>query len=206
MESFGLKQNTDSALEQESLDIEEGIKRERTTLEKFRGKAKDIARVLLFVSALSAGAVMNREAYAEEKLHKPTAQSEHLSAPEQKRLEYLQQVILDEEVDKLIIRTNEIGRATIMALEKYNELAEKSKPTNTMRAARAGLIGVLDKTARTMGHIQDINKQAGDIKKSKDIEITKAAMKKIEETNSTLYDMEKELINFSERLSAQERF
>jgi hypothetical protein len=51
----GFKQNLDSASEQESLDVEKGMERERTILGKFQGKAKGIARSLLFVSALSAG-------------------------------------------------------------------------------------------------------------------------------------------------------
>ncbi|MDO8492499.1 MAG: hypothetical protein Q7S34_02570 [bacterium] len=36
-------------------DTEKALDKERGVLEKFRGKAKDVARVLLFVSALSAG-------------------------------------------------------------------------------------------------------------------------------------------------------
>jgi hypothetical protein len=51
----GFKQNFDSASEQEPFNVEKSMERERTMLGKFRGKTKDIARVLLFVSALSAG-------------------------------------------------------------------------------------------------------------------------------------------------------
>jgi hypothetical protein len=48
------------------LKPEQALTKERSVLERFKGKAKQVAVVLLFVSALSAGPGMVREAHAQE--------------------------------------------------------------------------------------------------------------------------------------------
>ena len=60
----------ETAVEKTGLKPEQAIAQERSVLERFKGKAKRVAGVLLFVSALSAGPGMVGEAYAQET--KPT--------------------------------------------------------------------------------------------------------------------------------------
>lgn len=82
MESFGLQQNKESAPERESFDVEKGLSRERTILERFHGRAKAIARVMLFISALSAESIITKEARAEEP--GTSIQTEHnLNSPDE---------------------------------------------------------------------------------------------------------------------------
>lgn len=78
MESFGSKHDLDAASEREPFNVEKGIEHERTILERFRGKAKDIARVMLFVSALTAGSFMHKETRAAEENTRPRIQSEQI--------------------------------------------------------------------------------------------------------------------------------
>jgi len=66
--------------EQAELKPEQAIAQERSVLERFKGKAKQVAVVLLFVSALSAGPGMVGEAYAQET--KPTTRTEQVQKQE----------------------------------------------------------------------------------------------------------------------------
>ena len=70
----------EAVVEQAELKPEQAIAQERSVLERFKGKAKQVAGVLLFVSALSAGPGMVGEAYAQET--KPTTRTEQVQKQE----------------------------------------------------------------------------------------------------------------------------
>ena len=55
----------ETVVEKAELKPEQAIAQERSVLERFKGKAKQVASVLLFVSALSVGPGMVSEAYAQ---------------------------------------------------------------------------------------------------------------------------------------------
>jgi len=67
-------------VEEPELKPEQALTQERSVLERFKGKAKQVAGVLLFVSALSAGPGMVSEAYAQET--KPTTRTEQVQKQE----------------------------------------------------------------------------------------------------------------------------
>jgi hypothetical protein len=56
-------------IETEGLEPAEAIKNEQSILEKFRGKARQIVKVLTFVSALSVSSGMVNEVYAQQTKH-----------------------------------------------------------------------------------------------------------------------------------------
>ncbi|MEK7669133.1 MAG: hypothetical protein AAB350_00880 [Patescibacteria group bacterium] len=66
--------------EEPELKPEQALTQERSVLERFKGKAKQVAGVLLFVSALSAGPGMVSEAYAQET--KPATRTEQVQKQE----------------------------------------------------------------------------------------------------------------------------
>lgn len=68
------------AAREAKLEPEQAFARERSVLERFKGKAKQVAGVLLFVSALSAGPGMVSEVYAQET--KPTTWTEQVQKQE----------------------------------------------------------------------------------------------------------------------------
>lgn len=66
---------------QEQIKPEQAIAQEQSVLERFEGKAKQVAGIFLFVSALSVGNGMVGEAYAQET--KPTTLTEQAQKQEE---------------------------------------------------------------------------------------------------------------------------
>lgn len=64
----------------DELKPEKVLAQERSVLERFKGRAKQVANVFLFVSALSAGPGVASETYAQET--KPTARTEEVQKQE----------------------------------------------------------------------------------------------------------------------------
>ncbi|MCD6270601.1 hypothetical protein J7J23_02350 [bacterium] len=64
-EPIGREEEKKEVLEQ-NFDTETALREEKSVLEQFRGKAKNIAKVMLLVSALSVGPGMAKEAWAQK--------------------------------------------------------------------------------------------------------------------------------------------
>ncbi|MEI6281093.1 MAG: hypothetical protein WCP17_03820 [bacterium] len=58
------------------LNPDEALSREKSILDRFKGKAKSVARIMLLVSALSAGGGVVNEVYAQE--NKPSTNTEQI--------------------------------------------------------------------------------------------------------------------------------
>lgn len=135
MSSFESAPMPEQSMEQEPWNRENALVKESGILEKFRGNAKKVARVMLFVSALSAGAVGVKEAYAGEMNSTATNEQTQKSLPRGNKSMIIQFLHEDKETGPLF-----------QSIHKFMELARNNiKDLKTPKDAAGFFVFYFDK-------------------------------------------------------------
>lgn len=214
---------TREAVAQEAeLKPEKALAHERGVLERFKGKAKQVAGVLLFVSALSAGPGMVSEAYAQET--KPATRTEQVQKQEKQEekineanltesSKWSQGVVESARADMKKIKTAE--DAEWLVRTHFNQLvSEYYMPTKgNLKEGPYGIktrdyteddSGLLLRNAQEMKKImQELNTKFGIEAFDKRMEQVDDMIKKLERQSSYSGQKQKEALERMEKLLQQ---